>query len=1061
MNLKFLSMKKLTIFLAFLLFVAFQAAAQMQITGTVTGAEDGLSIPGVSVVVKGNATIGTTTDIDGKYSLTIPSSAEAVVFSFVGMKAQEVVIAGQSVIDVQMVAEVLEMDAVIVTAIGIKREAKALGFSATSVNNDEITKARKSNVVEGLQGKIAGVQISGTSGEPGSSMSIAIRGHSSINANEPLYVVDGVPLSNNRVGSGDELNGGFDMGNGLNTINPDDVANMTILKGAAATALYGSRAANGAVIITTKTGKSGEGLGVSYNGMYGVTQVLRTPTFQNDFGQGWDGYNLLIENGSWGPAFNGETRIYQHVVGGERLTKPYEAVEDNYKDFFDLGSTQQHSISISGAEETTSYFFSYSYADQDGIYPTDADSYTRNTFSLKGDKTINRVKISSSINYTNEKASAVPTGQGITVLSGAYQFPRDYSLVDGEDYTNKFYDVDHWYNPYGSTNPYYVLDNYGAKTEKHKVFGKLQLDVDITEWLDFTYRLGGDFDATKLKTWNPILIPTVGSPNAGSSTSDLGQVSESMNSSYQLNHDFLLNFNKDFLTDINVNGIIGYNINQRQWDAMAITVNGLDIPEFYHISNSAGTPVVGQRLTERRLVGLFGQAEVSYKNMVYMTVTARNDWSSTLPKDNNSYFYPGATLSFLASEILPDNIKSILSFAKVRAAYGKTGRDATSYLINPTFGQSSVYNPFRNLNFPLSGTNAFEVGNRLGNSELQPEITTEMEFGLDLRFFNNRIGLDVAYFDKDVEDQILGLTIPSTTGYTQQTMNLGLVTATGIEVALNLTPIKTKDFEWNINIVYNKTTTEVVELAENLDNVYIDGFSGIGIYAKVGEPMGVIMATGKKTTEDGRTIVDNSGMPLNADEPYVIGNSEYDWTGGLTNTLSYKGLSFSFSLDARQGGVMYSRTKDLLYFTGNSIETTYNDREPFVIPGSVVEIKDADGIVTGYEANTTPISKGEMDNFYSDGGLDAGSAFLIDKSFVKLRNVTITYNIPKKIMGKLPIQGASVSLIGTNLLLWTPEGNSFVDPETSSWGTDIGGKFGEYLGTPSSRTYALSLRINL
>jgi len=1054
-------MKKLTIFLAFLLFVGFQAAAQMQISGTVTGATDGLSIPGVSVVVKGNPTIGTTTDINGNYSFSVPSSTETLVFSFVGMKTQEVAINGRNVIDVVMEEQVLEMDAVVVTAIGIKRETKALGYSAATVGSDDITKTRENNVVQSLQGKIAGVQVSGSSGEPGSSVSIAIRGHSSINGNEPLYVVDGIPLTNSRVGSDDELNGGFDLGNGINAINPNDVESMTILKGAAATALYGSRASNGAVIITTKSGEKGKGFGVSYNGSYGVSQVLRTPTFQNEFGQGWDGYNLLIENGSWGPEFNGETRIFGHVVDGERQVKPYVAQEDNYKDFWDLGRSQQHSLSVSGADEKTSYFFSYSYADQDGIYPTDADSYTRNTFSLRGDRKIERVTVSSAINYTSEDASSVPTGQGLTVVNTAMQVPRDYSLVDAEDYTNKFYSVDNWYSPYSITNPYYVLNEYGNEVHKNKVFGKLQLDVDLAEWADFTYRFGGDLDVFKLKSWNAVTIPVEGSPNYNSSTSDLGRVSHRQHQSYQLNHDFLLNLNKDISSDFNVNGVGGLNLNERKRDFVDMAVNGLDIPGFYHISNSASSPTVDQNLFHRRLVGLFGQVEMSYKNMLYMTLTARNDWSSTLPKDNNSYFYPGATFSFLVSEVLPDNVKNIVSFAKVRASYGKTGNDASEYLLDPVFIQSEVFNPFRDLNFPLNGTNAFEVSNILGNQTLQPEITTEFEVGADIRLFKNRVGIDFAYFDKDVEDQILNLRIPASTGYTSQTMNLGLINAKGFELGVNLVPIKTKDFEWAMNINYNKITTEVVELAAGLDNVFLAGFDGTGIYAKVGEPMGVFMTTGVAKTDDGRTIVDNGGIPKSANEPSVIGKAEYDFTAGMTNSLSYKGINLAFTIDLRQGGMFYSRTKDILYFTGNSVETTYNDRQPFVVPNSVVEVLDADDNVVGYEENTVPIAKGDMDNFYNNGGFDGGSSAIIDKSFVKLRNVTLSYNLPEEMLNKLPLQSATVSLIGTNLLLWTPEDNSFIDPEISTWGTDIDGMFGEYSGTPSSRTYSISLRINL
>jgi len=1061
MNLKILSMKKMTIFLAFLLFVGFQAAAQMQITGTVTSAEDGSPIPGVSVVVKDNATIGTATDIDGKYSLTVPGSAEALIYSAVGMKTQEQPIAGRTVIDVTLEAEVLQMDEVIVTAIGIRREAKALGFAASTFGEEDITKTRQANLVEGLQAKVPGVQISGTSGEPGSSMTVAIRGHSSINGNEPLYVIDGVPISNVRLGSGDELNGGYDMGNGLNAVNPDDIENMTILKGAAATALYGSQASAGAVIITTKGGSKSDGFGINYNGTYGVSQVLRTPTFQNEFGQGWDGQHLLIENGSWGPRFDGEERVYMHVVDGERKVKPYVAQEDNYKDFWDFGQNQTHSLSINGSDEKTSYFFSYSYADQDGIYPTDADSYNRHTFSLRGTRNIEKLSISTSINYSNEEINSVPTGQGLTVVNNLMQIPRGYSIVDMEDYNDPFYNIDNYYTPYGITNPYYSLGEYGRLGKKNKIYGKLQLDYEITDWMNFTYRFGGDVNALSSKSYNPITIPAEGSPNYNSSTSDLGRVAEQQYQRIQTNHDFLFNIDKQLSTDFRFVSTLGYNIFQYNTNNLTASVDGLDIPYFYNLSNSASDPVVGQRSTQKRMLGLYGQFEISYKNLLYVTATARNDWSSALPKENNTYFYPSATVSFIASEILPDNIKDIVSFAKIRASYGQAGNDANPYLIDPVFIQSSVFNPFRNLNFPLSGINAFEVSNILGNKDLQPEITTEMEIGGEFRFYQNRFGFDFSYFDKDVEDQILALTIPSTTGYTRQTMNLGSINTKGFELGANITPVRNDDWNWTIGFIYNKYETMVEELHPSLEEVQIGGFAGVGIFAKVGEPMGVLMTTPLAETDDGQVIVDASGYPKSAADPEVIGKAEYDFTAGVTNSLSYKGINLSFTIDIRQGGVFYSRTKDILYFTGNSIETTYNDRQPFIVPNSVVEVVDVDGNVVGYEENTIPVDRAHMDDFYNNGGLRAGENPIIDKSFVKLRNLSLSYNLPSKLIDKLPLKGASISLIGTNLLLWTPEDNSFVDPEISTFGNDIAGMFGEFSGTPSTRTFSISLGLKL
>jgi len=438
---------------------------------------------------------------------------------------------------------------------------------------------------------------------------------------------------------------------------------------------------------------------------------------------------------------------------------------------------------------------------------------------------------------------------------------------------------------------------------------------------------------------------------------------------------------------------------------------------------------------------------------------ARNDWSSTLPQGDNSFFYPGVTVAFLFSKLLPENFTSVLNFGKVRASYGQTGNDADPYLLNSVFVQSELYNPFRNVNFPINDQNAFEVGNTLGNKALKPEISTEFEIGADLRFFNNRLGVDVAYYDKKTEDQILDLKLSSATGYTKQTMNLGKVTNKGIELYAYGSPIKTKNFEWKIGVTYSKNESEVVELAEGLDKVFLEGFSGVSMYAKKGYSMGVFEAVAAKKTTTGQLIVDAKGLPLAASAPEVIGSADYDYTAGVTNDFSYKNFDFSFALDIRQGGLMYSRTKSITYFTGNSVETTINDRNPFVIPNSVIELKDADGNVTGYEENTQPITKAEMDGFYDDGGMDGGASDLIDRSFVKLRNVSLSYRFSESLLNRTPFKEARISLVGNNLLLWTPSSNSFVDPENSTFGNDVGGRFGEYSGAPSVRTFIFSLNL--
>ena len=1051
-------MKKSLVSMLILFVIGLQSvlAQGREISGVVTSADDGLSIPGVSVIVKGT-TIGTTTDFDGKYSLNVPEDGKFLIFSFVGMTMQEVEISSAS-LNVVMESESIGMDEVIVTAIGIKKSEKSLGYAATNVKSEELVKARTNNIVEGLQGRVAGVQISNTSGEPGSSTSVVIRGYSSVSGgNEPLYVIDGVPMSNPSVGSSDALNSGFDFGNGANAINPNDVESMTILKGAAATALYGSKASNGAIIITTKAGKSGK-MTISYDGSVSISSVLRTPTYQNDFGQGWDGEWRSDENGSWGPKLDGKQRVYGNIVGGERQIKSFVAQENNYRDFWDLGIGHQHALSLSGGDEKTTYLFSYSFADQDGIYPTDADSYKRHTFSMRGSRKMGKFKISSSMNFSTEKVNAVPSGQGLTVANTLQQIPRDFSLVDMEDYKSKFNNIDNYYTPYGVLNPYYVLGEFGSQVNKNKIYGKVQFDYELNDWLNFTYRFGGDVDLYQRKNWNAITKPTAGSNNASTSGTDKGSVYRSHNYTYQINQDFLANFNKDF-GKFNLNGTLGFNFNETGRTFLRASVAELDVPGFYNLKNSPSTPSISDYSEQTRLFGAFMTAELSYDNMLYLNLLARNDWSSTLPQDDNSFFYPGATVAFLFTKLLPEKVASVLNLGKVRASYGQTGNDADPYLLNSVFVKSELSNPFRNVKFPLNDQNAFEVGNTLGNKALRPEISTEFEVGADLRFFNNRLGVDVAYYDKKTEDQILDLKLSSATGFTRQTMNLGKVTNKGFELYVYGSPVKTKDFEWKIGVTYSKNESKVVELAEGLDKVLLEGFSGVSMFAKKGYSMGVFETTPLRKTSTGQVIVDAKGLPLDAAAPEVIGSADYDYTAGVTNEFSYKNLDFSFALDIRQGGLMYSRTKSITYFTGNSVETTVNDRNPFVVPNSVTEIKDAAGNVTGYKENSYPITKAEMDGFYNDGGLNGQAGDLIDRSFVKLRNVSLSYRFAESLLNRTPFKEARISLVGNNLLLWTPSSNSFVDPENSTFGSGVKGRFGEYSGAPSVRTFIFSLNL--
>ncbi|MDR1745914.1 MAG: SusC/RagA family TonB-linked outer membrane protein [Tannerella sp.] len=1032
-------------------------AQTIKVTGTVLSDDDGQPIIGATVVVKGSTAIGTVTDIDGNFVLEIPSSAKTLQISFVGMTPQDVAVTGQHLRVV--LKSSIQLEEVVVTASGIVREKRAIGYSASTVSGEELTEARTSDAITAISGKMAGVQVGSSSSDPGASNSIIIRGVSSLGgSNQALFVVDGVPMNNSSVRSSDPLNGGYDYGNAANLVNPDDIASMTVLKGAAATALYGNRGANGVVMITTKSGKSGKGkgLGIEYNGGIQFASFLRLPEMQNEFGQGWDGLKTMDENGSWGPRFDGRMRVWGTVYNNSQKMKPYEALPNNLVDFFENGFRYNNSLSLSGGNDQTTYYASFSQLSDDGMIPDAIDTYDRYTISLRGSHQTGKLKLSTSINYAMQTNSFAPTGQGLTIINSLMQTPRDISIVGLKDLSDPFNTVEYYYTPYGVGNPYYVINVMENEFNQDKLYGKLQADYQFTDWLSATYRIGLDAAYGTNKVGTPRITAAEGSPNEGAIDSE-GNVLHDKINRRELNHDLLVNFKKLFMDKLNVDVTGGWNVNERKSSEVLALVSGLDIPTFYHLSNSASTPTVTEVFNLRRLCGLYGEAQLGWDDMLYLTLSARNDWSSTLPKGNNSFFYPGSTLSFVFTELLSDEVKNIISFGKLRLAYGKTGNDADPYVLTPTYAKSEAYNEFGTIAFPLKGKNAFTLGNALGNINLTPEMTTEWEIGTNLSFFDGRIGLDVAYYDRKTDRQIYSLTMDAATGFTSQTTNLGVISNKGIEVLVTGQPIKTADFSWNISVNYTKNRSKVVSLPEELgDETTIWGFSsGTSLVAAVGQPVGVYKAYSSEKSPDGKIVVSpTTGLPVISGESEIVGDSNFDYEMGIGNTFKYKNLSLGFDFDIRQGGLIFSRTKDILYFTGNAVQTLYNDREPFIVPNSVNKI---DG---EYVENTTPVSSTSYDEYFTNGTINGDADFLIPRSYVKLRSANIGYMLPKSVLQYLPfVSSVRLSVFGTNLLLWTPKGNSFIDPEITTFGNDLEGRFGEFSANPTTRKYGFNLSV--
>ena len=1036
------------------------------VTGRVTSADNGEPLIGVSVSVPGT-TVGVNTDGDGRFTLSnLPASAKQIRFSFIGMEAQTLPVKG--VMNVALKSNDKVLGGVVVTALGIKRSEKSLGYSATAVKTDEITETRNANIMQGLQGKIAGVSISNNS-DPGSTNSFIIRGFQSLaGSNQPLYVIDGVPMSNEAIQSEDELNHNWDFGSGANAINPDDVEEMTVLKGAAATALYGSRAANGVIMITTKKGKKRDkGVGITYNGGIQFSNVSRLVEMQNRFGQGASGEHVEIENGSWGPRFDGLERVYGYVYDNSQRVKSYKPIKNNIRDYFDTGVMFNNSVSFDGATDKSNFFVSLSNINNNGVYPTRADAYNKYTFTSNGSYRVNnKLTFSSSLSYSYQKNNFVSTGQRLNPIFSLYNVPRDVSITAQKDLSDPFNTPGYYYTPYNATNPYYILKNYMDKAEMDKLWGKFQFDYSIFDFLKFTYRVGMDYTIHKTRNGIPNMsVLWAGTPNWDNNkdiSQQTGWVYTMDRKERLMEQDFMLNFSKPINEDFNLNAILGFNTHEQKLSKASQEVSGLDVPTWFNTANSGSTPTVVDNSFHKRLMGLYGQVEGSWKDMVYLTITGRNDWSSTLPKDNRSYFYPGFTGSFVFTELLPKELKDIISFGKFRAAWGKTGNDAKWYATNTVYAQAAANGSgWGEVNFPLNGINAFTLSNIMGNNKLKPEMTTEWELGLNMAFLRNRLSFDFAYYNRSTNNQTLAMNLDPGTGFTRRYVNIGEITNKGVELLIQGTPIKTRDWQWDLNLNWTLNRTKVVSLPKDLGSeIAIFGFSGgTGLYAVKGKPLGMYKAQKLERDPEGHVVVaSNTGLPVKSDKYEYCGDMNHKYTLGWGTTLRWKDISLTANMEARVGGKMYTRTKGTVFFTGIAKQTVYNDRKPFIVPNSVNKVTAADGSVS-YVENTTAMDYNYIQSYWADQ-YDCDASDLVSRGFVKLRDVAVTWNLPKKWIDKTFLTGASVSFFGRNLIMWTPSDNTFVDPENSSMSGDLAAMFGEYGANPSTRSYGFNIKIS-
>jgi TonB-linked SusC/RagA family outer membrane protein len=1070
-------MRKITIMLVFLLVagISHAFAQSRTVTGKVTSSQDGMGIPGVTVMVKGT-TIGAITDIEGMYELQVRPEHRTLVFSYISMKTQEVALGTQTSINVVLEPDVVMIDEVVVTAIGVSREAKALGYAVQSVGGDDMVRSATTNPVNALSGRVAGVQITSSSGAAGASSYMTIRGAASLTGNnQPLYVVDGVPIDNSQLTSGNPNNGsnnllyGVALSNRIVDINPEDIESMNILKGGAATALYGLRAANGAVIITTKKGSSGD-IGkrttVAFNSSVSIEQVSQLPAMQDKYGRGTFG-DFGITTLNWGPRLdtmrydgatdnlyspNGNIVSQNHPDAKSDLNVgPY----DNVGNFFQTGMTYNNSLSLTGGNQNTSYYLSIANTSSTGIVPN--NTFERTNVTLAGESKLSeRFSTDARLAYTNSGGIRIQQGSNTSgVMLALMRMPADFDITGGSDdpvndeasYRLPDGSQRNAYNGGGYDNPFWTVNMNQFSDKVNRLTGHASLNYMATDWLTVTYRVGTDFYSDRRKQYIAI----------GSRTYPSGQVYEEQHVVRDFNSDLLFNINKKINDDFTFTGILGQNMYQTQWQRVYVQGNSLTVPDFFQLSNAASVQAF-ETQSNKRTAALYADLGLSYQSLAYISGTVRNEWSTTLPEANNSFLlYSGSgSLVFTEFDGLKDN--SILPFGKFRVSYSQIANDAFTYATLPTYAQASFGDGWTNgISFPGWGVSAFRLGTTLPNNELKPEILKSFEIGLDLRFLENRLSLDLTYYDNKSEDLILSVPIAKSSGYYAANLNAGSMVNKGIEATLYANPVKTSAFNWDLDVNFTKNTNEVLSLYEGVDNVFLAGFVGSQARAVVGESYGSIFGDYFETTDGGDLVIDDDpnsptyGYPVYPDGEKNLGNVLPNWTMGINNAFTFKDVTLSFLIDIKNGGVMWNGTKGAMYYFGTHADTESRGEGETVIEG----VKASDG-----SPNDIPIVKDI--NWYvlgpGSGFTGPTSQFIEETDWVRLRELTLSYKLNKSLLSRTFFHSAEVYFTGRNLWLSTPY--TGIDPETSLIGAGNGQGL-DYFNMPGTKSYTFGLRLTL
>jgi TonB-linked SusC/RagA family outer membrane protein len=1085
--------------------VAVAATAQERtISGTVTGQEDGLPLPGVSVKAVGSTT-GTSTNSEGKFSITVPAGTNQIQFSSIGYALQTIPIGTSNVLNVVLVGDAKALSEVVVTALGITRNRNQVAYAAQTLDGTAVSENRSTNLSSSLSGKVSGLEIR-QNNTLGGSTNVVIRGVKSMTQNnQALFVVDGVPVSNNNMNTSDQQSGigGYDYGNPASDINPDDVENITVLKGAAASALYGSRGSNGVILITTKKGRSGLNITVNTGISLGVIDKSTFPKYQKKYGGGYgpyygtdesnylvnnvdingDGINDLVtpltEDASYGQKFDPNLLVYQWDAFDPTSPNfgkatPWIAGANDPTSFFEKPISNNQSIVISNSYDKGSFKLGYNRDDQNGILPN--SNITKNVVNFGSTyKIIDNLTVGADVNYSkvdgigrygtgyNGATAYNPmsnfrqwwqTNVDVKELEAAYFRAKDRSasnpaFIGKENITWNPADYSVGSAPIFWDNPYFSRYENFETDSRERVIGNVNANYKVTDWLSLTGRYS-------LDTYHQIQEERVaiGSLNVPLYSKYFQDYSES-------NVDFLANFNKKLTDDLNLSGLVGLNIRrQRTQSTYAITNGGLGINGIYSLSNSVNPIEAPIEIDAKREVqGVFAGATLAFKNTYTLDATIRRDASSTLPESNNSYYYPSVSAGFVFSELLKDK-QSWLSYGKLRANYAQVGADAPIYITQNTY---NIATPFDGRAQTSVSTTRGLIEAILANPNLKPEQSRSKEVGVEASFFGSRLGLDATYYSTKTVDQILPVRVSTTTGYDAMYQNAGSVVNKGIELSLNGSPVRSRDFEWKVNVNWTRNRNEVTELFKDASgneatNLSIASFQGgISVNASLGAPYGTIRGT-DFVYLNGQKVVGANGRYLqSATSNETIGNMNPKWTGGINNSFKYKDFNLSFLIDVRKGGSVFSLDQYYGLATGISEETAgINDlgnesRLPISEGGGIIN----EGVNEDGTPNTTRVTNAEFGS-YGYRRLPS-AAFVYDAGYIKLREVIIGYTLPKTFISKLgPVKGIDLSLVGRNL--WIIHKNlPNADPEDGlSFGNVQGYQVGSY---PSVRNYTFNLKV--